>query len=58
MRGMDAVPNVDEAFEAFRNDLVSYLAARLGASADEVLDRLGDCLVELGVQGGEHAKVR
>jgi hypothetical protein len=38
--------DIDEALEDFGHDLVSYLGARLGASDEEVLDRLGDCLLE------------
>jgi hypothetical protein len=41
-----AASDPDEAFEGFSDDLVSYLGARLGASDQEVLDRLGDCLLE------------
>ncbi len=41
---------LDDAFEEFRDDLLGYLANRFELPEAIVLQKLGDCLVELSHQ--------
>ncbi len=39
------MPNAESDFDAFRDDFLLYLAARLGVSKDAALGYLGDWLI-------------
>ncbi len=48
----------DDAFEEFRDDLLAYLASRFELPETIVLQKLGDCLVELTHQQPPHSDSR